>query len=600
MLPSARLALLLLSALVLASCRLVIHTDASGSVTSASGVRDCDQARCVFDIPFETTETFTATPADGYRFVRWRGLCLTAPTPVCTMTIGPLPEEHKIHEGDIELRADFEPEGTERDWYRDRDGDHYGDASDRITAGQAPAGYVVNDQDCNDSDPEIRPWTREQDDGLDNNCNGKVDEGFVEQTYYRDEDGDNYGDPDQAQAATRRPAGFVENARDCDDSSASIHPGAAEIEDSVDNDCDGEIDEGGERYYRDVDGDGFGVAQDSTVSLQPVPGFVVTDGDCDDNNADIFPGAEELLDSADNDCDGDVDEGFSQRSYFRDSDGDGYGDPDDSVVDFTAPEGYVGNDTDNCPLQYNPSQADVDRDGLGDACDTFTDVDRDEVRDDADNCPNTYNPGQGDADGDGVGDACDPQNDLDRDNDSVPDTTDNCPNAYNPSQADADGDGVGDACDTMNGGGGGGGCSLSPEDRAMLDAINAFRAGTRSCGANGSFAPAPALAWSCELATAALNHSVDMGSNNFFSHTGSDGSSAGDRATRAGYSWSAWGENIAAGYSSVSSAMQAWIDSPGHCANLMEPMFTHVGSASYYSSGSSYGTYWTQAFGRAR
>ena len=134
----------------------------------------------------------------------------------------------------------------------------------------------------------------------------------------------------------------------------------------------------------------------------------------------------------------------------------------------------------------------------------------------------------------------------------------------------------------------------------MLDAVNAFRAGTRSCGSEGTFAPAPALAWSCELAAAALHHSADMANNNFFSHTGSDGSSAGDRATRAGYTWSAWGENIAAGYTSVSAVMQGWIDSPGHCANLMAPIFTHLGAAKYYSATSTYGTYWTQAFGRPR
>lgn len=557
-----KLATLALSALILAGCRLVIETDATGYIDSGSGAYDCDQPSCEFDIPAEVTETFTAMPAAGYRFVRWRGLCLTSPTAVCTMTIGPLPEEHRAHEGDIELRAEFEPDHTERAWYRDRDGDHYGEPGNSVLARQAPTGFVINDGDCDDGDPAIHPWTREQADGLDNNCNGKVDEGFVEVPFYRDVDRDGFGDPDRSRMATRRPEGYVANNLDCNDASAGIYPDAVEVSDGMDNDCDGAIDEGGTRYYRDVDGDGYGTTPGSMVSLEPVPGFVTDDGDCDDNNSEIFPGAQERFDSVDNDCDGAIDEGFTPRSYYRDSDRDGYGDPADSVQDVEAPSGYVGNGSDNCPAQYNPTQADTDGDGLGDACDA--------------------------------------QNDLDRDNDGVLDTVDNCPDVSNPGQADTDGDGVGDACDSVDDTGGGGGCSPSPEDQAMLDAVNAFRAGTRSCGSEGTFGPAPALGWSCELATAARNHSSDMATNNFFSHTGSDGSSAGERATRAGYSWSAWGENIAAGYTSVGAVMQGWIDSPGHCANLMAPIFSHLGAAKHYSATSSYGTYWTQAFGRPR
>lgn len=568
---TTRLVTLALSALALAGCRLVIETDATGAVTSASGGYDCDRSSCVFEITAEVTETFTATPAEGYRFVRWEGLCILSPLAVCNVTFGPLSEEFKEYEGDVTLRAEFERDNVLRTWYRDADGDHYGTPDDSLTRRRAPEGYVVNDQDCDDSDKRVRPWAWEVEDGKDNNCNGKIDEGFVDETWYRDADGDGFGDALDSQLAPRAPDGYVRNALDCDDSDELTHPRGLERADGRDNDCDGEVDEGGTRYYRDVDGDGFGTAQDSLLSLEPVTGYAAKDGDCDDSNADIFPGAEERFDSTDNDCDGAVDEGFTPRSYYRDSDGDGYGDPTDSVQAVEAPAGFVRNDSDNCPLHYNPSQAD--------------------------------------ADGDGLGDACDAQNNLDLDNDGVIDTSDNCPDTYNPGQGDADGDGIGDACDTTDsggdsggssGGGGGGGCGPSPEDQAMLDAVNAFRAGTRSCGANGTFGPAAALSWSCELATAARNHSIDMATNNFFSHTGSDGSSAGDRATRAGYVWSTWGENIAAGYPSVATVMQGWIDSPGHCANLMHPGFTNIGTSGHYDGGSAYGTYWTQVFGRPR
>jgi Thrombospondin type 3 repeat len=101
----------------------------------------------------------------------------------------------------------------------------------------------------------------------------------------------------------------------------------------------------------------------------------------------------------------------------------------------------VADGVDNCPVLSNPSQADADGDGQGDACDP--DDDGDGVADGADNCPTTSNPNQADADGDGQGDACDP----DDDGDGVADGADNCPVLSNPSQADADGDGQGDACD---------------------------------------------------------------------------------------------------------------------------------------------------------
>jgi uncharacterized protein YkwD len=91
-----------------------------------------------------------------------------------------------------------------------------------------------------------------------------------------------------------------------------------------------------------------------------------------------------------------------------------------------------------------------------------------------------------------------------------------------------------------------------------------------------------------------------MAINRFFSHTGSDNSSAGDRISREGYRWSAWGENIAAGIpnSAVNAVMQSWIDSPGHCSNLMATVFTNFGAAKYSDSSSIYGVYWTQVFGR--
>ena len=95
---------------------------------------------------------------------------------------------------------------------------------------------------------------------------------------------------------------------------------------------------------------------------------------------------------------------------------------------------------------------------------------------------------------------------------------------------------------------------------------------------------------------------MDMANNNFFSHTGSDGKSVDTRATRAGYTWSAVGENIAAGIplSSVSAVMEAWLKSPGHCANIMSSTYTEFGAAKISNPSSTYNAYWTQVFARPR
>lgn len=140
-------------------------------------------------------------------------------------------------------------------------------------------------------------------------------------------------------------------------------------------------------------------------------------------------------------------------------------------------------------------------------------------------------------------------------------------------------------------------CTFTSEDQEMLRLVNEARAEPRACG-NQSFAQVDPLTLNCLLKESSERHSIAMADLNFFDHEGMDGSTEGSRVTDAGYSWRAVGENIAAGQPTVAEVMQGWLDSPGHCSNIMSPAFTEFGSASQTSSSSDFSIYWTQNFAR--
>ena len=93
------------------------------------------------------------------------------------------------------------------------------------------------------------------------------------------------------------------------------------------------------------------------------------------------------------------------------------------------------------------------------------------------------------------------------------------------------------------------------------------------------------------LTTAAQRHSQDQADRGVMTHTGADGSTAGERATRAGYRWSRIAENVASGTTSAERVMTMWMNSSGHRANIENCTFRHIGVARV-------GGYWTQMFGR--
>jgi len=134
----------------------------------------------------------------------------------------------------------------------------------------------------------------------------------------------------------------------------------------------------------------------------------------------------------------------------------------------------------------------------------------------------------------------------------------------------------------------------------ILDGVNRARAQPRSCGTQ-SFAAAPPVVWNGRLGLAALAHSSNMAEGHYFSHKEKDGSGVAERATRAGYTWRAVGENIASGNRTPQEAVAAWLDSPGHCANIMNPVFTEMGAAYAINPDNENRTpYWTQVFAKPR
>lgn len=126
-------------------------------------------------------------------------------------------------------------------------------------------------------------------------------------------------------------------------------------------------------------------------------------------------------------------------------------------------------------------------------------------------------------------------------------------------------------------------------EAVMLQLVNAYRSKGCNCGDEYFDATTP-LTWNDTLELAAYNHSTDMNSKNFFDHKGSDGSMANNRIEKYNYNWTAYGENIASGYQTESEVVEAWIKSPGHCKNIMNPNFEEIGVARA-------GDYWTQVFG---
>ncbi len=174
-------------------------------------------------------------------------------------------------------------------------------------------GFSVLAGDCNDNNDTVHPEAPEQCNGNDDDCDGEVDEELPTGTYYYDQDGDGYGVASATQVTcSAAPTGFAVRAGDCNDLDPEVHPGAVELCNGLDDDCDQKVDgsdaEDAVTWYADADGDGYGDPEVSVRTCYAPPGYVENDLDCDDTSDATYPGAEERNDRQDNDCDGEVDE----------------------------------------------------------------------------------------------------------------------------------------------------------------------------------------------------------------------------------------------------------------------------------------------------
>jgi hypothetical protein len=246
-------------------------------------------------------------------------------------------------------------------WWRDVDHDGFGDSGHPTQSCDPPTGYVDNDADCNDADARLTPAT----------------------VWYTDADGDGFGDPATAVAQCAAPASAVSNGLDCDDTRVAVAPGALERCDGFDNDCDGFTDNeaaiDAPRWFADADGDGYGNAANSGVSCIAPNGYLADGSDCDDRNVAIYPGAVEICDHADDNCNGladDEDPGaVDPNTWYADADGDTFGDPLVPKYACDQPRGYVADaqDCDDRDDDINPNATEYCNGGFDDDCDGLID-----------------------------------------------------------------------------------------------------------------------------------------------------------------------------------------------------------------------------------
>jgi len=246
-------------------------------------------------------------------------------------------------------------------------------------------GYGV-EEDCDDSSPYISPAVSELCNGIDDDCDGEVDNGVGElQTFYSDVDGDGFGVDTDVLTGCEQPEGYADATGDCNDANAAVNPGASEDCNGVDTNCNGVVDDDmvEQNWYPDTDVDGYGDSAAAVLDCFQPTDYIADGTDCDDGDNTVHPSATETCNGVDDDCDGSVDVGATDLSlWFQDSDNDGYGDPIASFEDCSGDGASSnGDDCDDSDAAVHPGateicdgqQNDCDASWSGDLTATFTD-----------------------------------------------------------------------------------------------------------------------------------------------------------------------------------------------------------------------------------
>jgi|GEM_PF-176166 len=192
-------------------------------------------------------------------------------------------------------------------WYLDSDNDGFGDDNVSVAQCTQPPGFTDQGGDCEPTDSNSYPGAPELCDGVDNNCDGQIDEGLTLTTYYEDLDQDGYGSDNFVESCVGFDAFTALQSGDCDDENENVNPNSDEVcGNDIDDNCNNETDENESTFYLDSDNDGFGDPNNPVTACEADAGISDNNEDCDDSNPNVYPGAPGTGEGIDNNCDEEI------------------------------------------------------------------------------------------------------------------------------------------------------------------------------------------------------------------------------------------------------------------------------------------------------
>ncbi|MGM0578542.1 MAG: putative metal-binding motif-containing protein [Myxococcota bacterium] len=273
-----------------------------------------DECSCTPKFVEELAET-TCSLENEHGTCKGTLMCVeVGPLPECS---APEPQAEVCNGLDDDCDGETDEDAVDcTNYYKDSDGDGYGQGSGECFCDDPGEGWILDGGDCNELVTAINPGAPEVCNGLDDNCDGVTDEQDAQgcETHYLDQDGDGYGQDEVTACLCDGEEGWAPEPGDCNDLNPAANPEAEEICDGIDNNCDGRIDEEGALdcnvFFLDQDGDGYGLTDKVKCLCGPTGAYVGSKpNDCDDTTAQVNPSMPELCNGIDDNCNGDTDEG---------------------------------------------------------------------------------------------------------------------------------------------------------------------------------------------------------------------------------------------------------------------------------------------------